>query len=276
MTEHGHHHHPGHAHQHEGNLAEVLDLDAQVLGSYLDGATAWAAELAPAAETIVDVGAGSGAGTLALAGRFPRAEVVALDKSADMLARTLNAARAQGLAGRVRAVEADLNQSWPAIGGADLIWASSSLHELADPQRTMRDMFAALQPGGLLVVVEMDGLPRFLPDNFHDGLESRLHALLARQGWNSHPDWRPGLEKAGFAEVEQRAFPTVGRSTPDLASRYALAFVGRMAPALDGVADAGDLAVLRSLLADGGKDTPLVGPDLVVRGSRTAWAARKP
>jgi SAM-dependent methyltransferase len=176
----------------------------------------------------------------------------------------------------VRAVEADLNQSWPAVGGADLIWASSSLHELADAQRTMRDMFAALQPGGLLVVVEMDGLPRFLPDNFHDGLESRLHALLARQGWNSHPDWRPGLEKAGFAEVEQRAFPTVGRSTPDLASRYALAFLGRMAPALDGVADAGDLAVLGSLLTDGGKDTPLGGPDLVVRGSRTAWAARKP
>ncbi|NVM95993.1 class I SAM-dependent methyltransferase [Arthrobacter wenxiniae] len=278
MTDHNHHHPAGgheHGNHHGDGLAELLDLDAQVLGSYLDAATTWAAELAPAAATIVDLGAGSGAGTLALAHRFPEAAVVSVDKSPDMLGRTLEAARRQGLSGRVRTVEADLDASLPPIAGADLVWASSSLHELADPDHAMREVFAALRPGGVLLVIEMDGLPRFLPDHLHAGLESRLHAALARQGWNSHPDWRPGLELAGFAAVEQRAFPATGSPTPEAESRYARAFLGRIGPALAGIASAEDLYALNRLLDDDGPDSPLRSPELEVRGSRTAWAARK-
>ncbi|WP_113717941.1 methyltransferase [Arthrobacter dokdonensis] len=277
MTDHATHQHPApHTHQHDAGLPALLDLDAQVLGDYLDGAAAWSAGLVHRAGTIVDIGSGTGAGTVALARRFPAAELLAVDRSPDMVARTLGAARSAGVAGRVRAVEADLDRAWPALGGVDLIWASSSLHELADPQRAMRDIFAALNPGGLAVVVEMDGLPRFLPDSFHGGLEPRLHALLARRGWNAHPDWQPGLERAGFADVQRRAFPTEGRPAPELAARYARAFLARMGPALEGVAAAGDLAALRRVLADRGTDSPLGGPGTVVRGGRTAWAARKP
>ncbi|NVM97990.1 trans-aconitate 2-methyltransferase [Arthrobacter sp. SDTb3-6] len=278
MTDHAHHHLAaahGHAHPHEAELADLLDLDAQVLGSYLDDATQWAAGLAPASAGIVDVGAGSGVGTLALARRFPQAEVVAVDRSDAMLSRTVAAARAQGLDGRVRAVRSDVNESWPPELHADLVWASSFLHELTDPDRTMRDIHAALRPGGLLVVIEMDGLPRFLPDAFHDGLESRLHAALAQRGWNSFPDWRPGLERAGFTAVEQRLFPSVGRPTPELASRYARTFLGRMGPALEGIAPPSDLEALQHLLTDDGPGSPLRSPDLEVRGSRIAWAARR-
>jgi ubiquinone/menaquinone biosynthesis C-methylase UbiE len=276
MTDHERHHHPaGHTHHHETGLAEMLDLDAVILGSYLDAATEWAAGLAANPPgTILDVGAGSGAGTLALARRFEQANIVAIDKSTDMLAHTREAATGQGLDAHLSTVAADLDVAWPAIEPADLIWAASSLHELADPEHTLRDMFAGLKPGGMLVVVEMDALPSFLPED--SGLESRLHAALALQGWNSHPDWRPGLERAGFDVVEQRSFPTAARSTPEPTARYAQLFLGRIRRALEGIASTDDLAALDRLLTGDGPESMAKRTDLRVRGSRTAWAARRP
>lgn len=287
MTAHGHHHghshgdHAGHGHSHtsDAELAETLDLDALILGSYLEEATAWAAEMSLAPATIIDVGAGSGAGTLALARRFPAAAVTALDRSAGMLAQTMAAAQANGVGERVTTLEADLNEAWPASASADLMWASSSLHELADPERTMVDMFAGLNPGGLLVVIEMDSLPSFLPESLPEGgsiesgLEARLHEALATSGWNQYPDWTAGLERAGFA-VDRCHFPTEGSTTPELAARYARTFLRRMASALAGTASTADLASLEILLGDGPESLERRG-DLVVRGHRTAWAARK-
>lgn len=284
MSEHSHHHGHGNKHTHshstDAELAETLDLDALILGSYLESATEWAAELLPDPAIIMDVGAGSGAGTLALARRFPEASVTALDRSAVMLAQTLAAAQDQGMAGRVNTVEADLNDAWPASASADLMWASSSLHELANPERTMAEMFAALNPGGVLIVIEMDSLPSFLPESLPEGsavapgVEGRLHAALAGRGWNQYPEWTAGLERAGFA-VERRHFPTLGSSTPELAARYARTFLSRMAFALDGRASSADRASLEVLLGSGPESVERRG-DLVVRGHRTAWAARKP
>lgn len=281
-SDHGHGDHAGHGHSHtsDAELAETLDLDALILGSYLQAATAWTAELVPTPATVIDVGAGSGAGTLALARRFPAAAVTALDRSPGMLAQTLAAAQANGVHGRVETLEADLNEAWPASASADLLWASSSLHELADPERTMVEMFAALNPGGLLMVIEMDSLPSFLPESLPEGgiigpgLEARLHEALATSGWNQYPEWTAGLERAGFA-VERRHFPTEGSTTPELAARYARTFLRRMASALAGTAAPSDLASLEVLLGDGPESLERRG-DLVVRGHRTAWAARKP
>lgn len=289
MSNHSHHHtpanhdHHGHSHSdsHDGGhshgegLAEMLDLDALILGSYLDQATQWAASLSEVEpRVVVDVGSGSGVGTLALARRFPAATIVALDKSAPMLASTLEAATSNGLAERVTGMEADLDRGWPTHAPADLLWASSSLHEVADPARTMGDMFAALVPGGQLIVIEMDSLPTFLPAGAMSGLETSLHAALAAQGWNHHPDWGQGLKDAGFT-VEQRAFPTTGHSTPELTARYARLFLSRIRTTLPGIASPADLGSLDMLLADG-PDSLERRDDLEVRGSRTVWAARKP
>ncbi|ALO67085.1 hypothetical protein AS189_11970 [Arthrobacter alpinus] len=277
----GHSHDPGHSHATDAELAQMLDLDALILGSYLADATAWAAELAVhEPETILDIGSGSGVGSLALARRFPAAHVTALDMSAQMLATTLESAAGSGLDGRIAGLQVNLNEEWPASATADLMWASSSLHELADPERTMAEMFANLNPGGLLIVIEMDGLPSFLPDRLQEGsavgagLESRLHASLASNGWNQYPEWTAGLERAGFA-VERRHFPTRGSATPELAARYGRAFLGRIAPTLAGAVSPSDLASLELLLGNGPESLERRG-DLVVRGHRTAWAASKP
>ena len=112
----------------------------------------------------MDLGCGTGAGALALAQRFGGADVTAVDVSASMLGRLQAKARERGLAGRIRTLQADLDAGWPAVGLVDLVWASNSLHHVEDPDQVLAGAFAALRPGGLLAVAEMDSFPRFLPD----------------------------------------------------------------------------------------------------------------
>ncbi|MFI5085188.1 MAG: class I SAM-dependent methyltransferase [Actinomycetales bacterium] len=297
MAQHPEHQHSGHQnqghqqsrHQHAGpggapdddaGLAEMLDLDAEVLSEYLDMATAWVAQLVPGtSRRIVDLGAGTGTGTLALARQFGSAELVAVDNSASMLERIQAAASRHGVADRLRTVLADLDLAWPDIEAADLVWASSSLHHFADPDRVLRDVHAALNPGGLFMVLEMDDFPRFLPEDVGigaPGLESRCHEAIARQGWNSHPDWGPHLEQAGFVIAARRGISVEANPAADMTRRYAHASLRRIRSALEDMLAAEDLATLDRLLADDGPDALLSRGDLTVRNSRTAWAARRP
>jgi SAM-dependent methyltransferase len=281
MTQHSHHHlSGGQVHHDEAGLADLLDLDAEVLGSYLDEVTEWVGQHAPdVPRTVVDVGAGTGTGSLALARRFSAAAVVAIDRSALMLERLRAAARGQRLADRLRVVQADLDVAWPKVGAVDVVWGASSLHEVADPDRVFRDIYAALNPGGLLVVIEMDALPRFLPDDVglgRPGLESRCHEALAQANWNSHPNWRPHLERAGFEIAAQRSFIIEASTAPPSTGRYAHAYLRRIRSALDGRLATDDLSTLDYLLADDNPHALLRRRDLTVRGSRTAWAARRP
>ncbi|MFI6578620.1 class I SAM-dependent methyltransferase [Nocardiopsis sp. NPDC050513] len=272
-------HHRHRTHDHEAGTADLLDLDAEALGTYLDDLTAWADGHTDAAPGLVaDVGAGTGTGTLALARRFPEARVVAVDRSPLMLDRLRDTARERGEGDRVRVVEADLDAAWPPVGTLDLAWASSSLHHVADPDRLLTDLYAALRPGGLLVVVEMDAPPRFLPEDLgigRPGLEERCHEIGDLGRWNAHPNWGPHLERAGFAVAEERGFDIAVHPAPPSARRYARLYLRRVRSALAGRLDAGDLDTLDRLLADDGPHAITHRGDVAVRGSRTAWAAHR-
>lgn len=276
-----HTHSPGHPHtHHEAGLADLLDLDAEVLGAYLDEVTAWAEPYAPVRPRVIaDVGAGTGTGSVALARRFPDAEIVAVDRSASMLDRVRATAREHGLAERIRTVLADLDTTRLPVDEVDLAWAASSLHEVADPDRVLRDLHAGLTPGGLLVVVEMDELPRFLPDDTgqdRPGLEERCLRALTEAGWNAHPDWHAHLERAGFEVVDRQRFSTEATAAQSNTVRYASTYLARIRDALDDRLDRDDLDRLDRLLSPGSPEHLARRPDLTVRSVRTAWAARRP
>ncbi|MFC7448296.1 class I SAM-dependent methyltransferase [Rhodococcus daqingensis] len=283
MTQHSHQHghpHGHHGHHDEAGLADMLDLDAEVHGACLGEVTDWVGRLAPAApRAVADIGAGTGTGTLALARRFPEAEVIAIDASEVMLERLQASARAGGLVDRLRVVQADLDAGWPAVGAVDVAWAALSLHHVADPDRVLRDIYDALNPGGLLAVVEMDALPRFLPDDVgvgRPGLESRCHEAIARANWNAHPDWRPHLAAAGFDLVEQRTFAFDVSPAQASMARYAHTFLTRVRASLGDSLAADDLGALDQLLAGDHPGSLERRSDLRLRGSRTGWAARRP
>ncbi|WP_328581859.1 class I SAM-dependent methyltransferase [Streptomyces sp. NBC_00370] len=291
----GHHGHHGHRHHDnaggfdEPDMAELLDLDAEVLHAHLTDVTAWLATSAGAAGDIpvrrlLDLGSGTGTGTLALLQRFPDAEAVAVDASAPLLHRLRDKAQAQGVAERVRTVQADLDEAWPDFGDVDLVWTSAALHHMADPDGALREVFAALRPGGLLAVVEMEGFPRFLPDDLgigKPGLEARLHELTSHEHAERVPhlgaDWGPRLTAAGFTVESERRFAVdLLPPLPAATGRYAQAMLRRLRDALADRLGADDRSVLDTLLDSHGPDSVTHRGDLTVRTERPAWLVRRP
>ncbi|MBT2229412.1 trans-aconitate 2-methyltransferase [Nonomuraea sp. NEAU-A123] len=286
MATHQHQDHHSAAGTDDMAMAELLDLDAEVLHSYLSELTAWIGGFAadPAPRRILDLGSGTGTGTFALLERFVQADATALDISAPLLHHLRNKADELGMADRVRTIQADLDATWPDIAPVDLVWASASLHHMADPDRMLTSVFAALRPGGLLVAVEMDSFPRFLPEDLgigRPGLEARCHAAMAEEHAVHVPhlgsDWGPRLIVAGFTIEAERTFAVdLTPPLPASAARYAQASLRRLRSGLKDRLSAGDLAALDALLDGDGPEGILRRGDLHVRTARTVWVARRP
>ncbi|MFC8074549.1 class I SAM-dependent methyltransferase [Streptomyces sp. NPDC057307] len=289
---HPHPHPHAHAHAHAPNghgdhgdhddQSEILDLDAEVLAEHIASITAWLPVKADP-RRIVDLGCGTGAGTLALLKRFPQAEVTAVDTSTSHLNRLRHKAEAAGLADRVRTVQADLDGDWPNLGTPELVWASASMHHMADPDRTLRQVHDTLAPDGLFAVVELASFPRFLPEGApadRPGLEERCHAAIDHHHSEHLPhrgaDWGPKLAAAGFTvEGERTITVNLGPPHTEAVGRYALSSLTRMRGGIAEDLAPEDLAALDRLLDTESPHSIARRDDLTVRTERTVWAARR-
>ncbi|GIH03729.1 hypothetical protein Rhe02_17960 [Rhizocola hellebori] len=256
-------------------MIELLDLDAEVLQDYFRDLISWVGREAAGRPHVVDLGAGSGTGSLALARELPGATVTAVDLSPQMLAHLSSRAESAGLGDRIHTVEADLDQPWPDFGPTDMIWASASMHHMADPAKALDSAFAALRPGGALVIAELDSFPRFLTGTPDEEMELRLHAEMAKRrheaGLHMHENWGDRMSQAGFTSVTQRHFDIELRPPlPLSAKRYAALSLGRMRHGLEGRLPSADLVALEEIAGGlAGRD------DLSVRTERTVWLARR-
>ncbi|MEV6800430.1 class I SAM-dependent methyltransferase [Micromonospora rifamycinica] len=257
------------------SLIELLDLDAEVLHDYFRDMIAWVGREAAERPHVVDLGAGSGTASLALARQLPGATITAVDHSPEMLAHLRARADAAGLADRIRTVDADLDRPWPDLGPVEVIFAAASMHHLADPAGALASAFGAMRPGGLLVIAELDSFPRFLTGTPDEDLESRGHAEAAKRrheaGMHMHEPWGDRMVQAGFTSVTERHFDIDLR--PPLsaaATRYAQVCLGRMRHGLQERLSPRDLAALEEVVEG------LPGrPDLSVRTERTVWLGRR-
>jgi SAM-dependent methyltransferase len=276
---------PGEHGHDEAALTELHDLDGEVLAGYLDQATAWIAATAQAPVTrVVDLGAGTGTGAFALLRRFPEARVTAVDLAPDRLTRLRHRACELGLRDRVDVQAADLDQPWPDLGPADLVWTSMALHHVADPDQALTRIFGLLRPGGSLAVAEttaLESFPRFLPAVAESGLEDRLHHLLTHLLGEQVPelgtDWGPRLTAAGFDVTARRTFAVaLEPPLPPRAGRYAQLTLDRLRTGLGDRLDPADQKALAALVAEEGPDSVRHRGDLTVRATRLAWLARRP
>lgn len=280
---HGHGHAHGDGGAGEASLAQLLDLDAEVLGASLARLAQWVAGHAGAllSGRVLDLGCGTGAGTFALLRESAEAEVVAVDGSELMLGRLMEKARELGVEERVRTVRADLDEAWPDLGTVNVAWTSAFMHHLARPDEGLRRLFAALRPGGLLALIEVDSFPRFLPAELGDGLEERCHAVV--DAWRAQEmphigdDWGALLREAGFTVEQERTFDVeLGSPVSEAARRYARVSLGRTRERVAEQLSGEDLRMLDALLDDDGPESLLRRDDLAVRAKRVAWAARRP
>ncbi|WP_250030374.1 class I SAM-dependent methyltransferase [Paractinoplanes maris] len=260
------------AHDH---FIELLDLDAEVLHDYHHDLITWVGREAADHPRVVDLGAGSGTGSLALARELPGARVTAVDVSPEMLAHVRSGAESAGLTDRIGTVEADLDQPWPDFGPVDVIWAAASMHHMADPARALASAHAALSPGGLLVIAELDSFPRFLTGTADEAVEQLVHEEAAKRrheaGLHMHENWGDRITQAGFTAVTERRFDIdLQPPLPPAANRYAEVSLFRSRHMLEDRLSPSDLAAVEKVVAELPART-----DLSIRTERTVWLARR-
>lgn len=126
-----------------------------------------------APETVYDLGAGAGNVTRLIAGRWPQAQVIGVDGSAEMLTK----AAAENP--RIEWQRADL-AAWRPARTPDVIYSNAALHWLDEHDRLLPALFRTLAPGGVLAVQ----VPRNFGARSHTSITDA--ALAGR--------WRPTLE----------------------------------------------------------------------------------
>ena len=109
------------------------------------------AALASSRVRVADVGCGAGWSTLALAGAFPKAEVVGFDADEASVRDARENAAAHGVRARfeVRDAASLVNE-----GPFDLVLVLEALHDMARPDEALRSMRDALAPGGSVIVAD--------------------------------------------------------------------------------------------------------------------------
>lgn len=167
---------------HKFDPARAASLDAPERQSYLPDDRV-VGLLQPAdGEVVLDVGAGSGRLSLALAKAIPAGKVVAIEENREM-ARLLRE-RVASYA-NVSVVEADVAALPKESLRADRALAVSVLHEL-EVEPALAALAKVLKPRGRLVVVDWErGRPRAVgpPDGHHLYLAEEAAALLAESGF---------------------------------------------------------------------------------------------
>jgi SAM-dependent methyltransferase len=118
---------------------------------------------------VLDVACGGGKWLIAVARRFPATELVGVEYEPDSVARAMRHVSDAGLGQRIR-IEPRTIPDMPFRDQFDLVYLQDALHELRDPVGSLRASWAAVAPGGRLVVLDW-----CLPD---DPADQSLHARL--------------------------------------------------------------------------------------------------
>ena len=170
-----------------GGRAMIADRIAEGLADRLDGA-----DFSP--RRILDLGCGAGAAFADLRRRFPDAEIVGADFSAEMLAQ----ARAAAGAG-VRLILADAEELPLPAAAADFAW--SNLCREWTGENFIPELARVLRPGGLLVFSTLgrDTMREARAALFAAGMEDSAHNFF-----DLH-DLGDALMRSGFAEPVMEA-----------------------------------------------------------------------
>lgn len=179
---------------------------------------ALAEHLDPGGRThVVDLGAGTGALSAALAARFPTMRLTLVDLDAAMLARA--ASRLAGVRDRVTLHEGSFADPLPSCDAAVASLALHHVHDRDDKQLAYANVRAALAPGGILVTADAFvpaceafkvPLMRGWAAHLVSGGDTEAQAYARFAEW-AHEDRYYGIDEelgmlrgAGFREVDVR------------------------------------------------------------------------
>jgi DNA-binding transcriptional MerR regulator len=183
----------------------------------------------PAGSAVLEVGCGTGAQTVTLAGRSPGARITSIDRSSDSLKAARERTRNAGLTD-IRFAEADVYTLPQADGPLthstfDHVFVCFLLEHLPRPVEALQRFRAMLKPGGTITVIEGDhGSTYFHPDSAaaRDAIACQValqrnaggDALIGRQLF-------PLITEAGYHDIAVSPRQVyVDGSRPDLADGF--------------------------------------------------------
>ncbi|HEY7347189.1 MAG TPA: methyltransferase domain-containing protein [Ktedonobacterales bacterium] len=145
---------------------------------------------------VIDLGCGTGELTRRLADALPGSDVLGLDSSPEMLAKSASFVR-PGLRFELGAIEEAVGAGARAAGEWDLIFSNAAIHWVNDHQRLIPRLFSLLRPGGHLVVQ--------LPSNYshptHTLISETVHEEPFAQALNGWSRPVPVLSIEEYAEL---------------------------------------------------------------------------
>jgi trans-aconitate methyltransferase len=211
-------------------------------------------------ETVVDAGCGTGLLTGELLERLPHGRVVAVDRSANMLAEA-SAHLTPRFGDRVSFIQADV-QDLSLPEPVDIFFSTATFHWVLDHPRLFQTLFTSLKPGGRLIA-QCGGGPNIA--QFRERAEALLDSPRYREearGWRSPWEFASAevtarrLADAGFEEVETWLEPRPVRFDEAEAFREFVTSVVLRAH-LDAIDNpASRLALVDELTAMAAKDDP--------------------
>jgi trans-aconitate methyltransferase len=156
-------------------------------------------------ETVVDAGCGTGRLTELLLERLPQGHVIAIDQSANMLARAREHLRPL-YGNHVTFAQHDL-VDLPYVDAADAIFSTATFHWIPDHAKLFATLFRALRPGGWLVA-QCGGANNIRTINERALAILRTPPFAEHAGdwtgpWNfaDAPETEELLKSAGFTDV---------------------------------------------------------------------------
>ncbi|GGV49608.1 methyltransferase type 11 [Streptomyces longisporoflavus] len=200
--------------------ASRLEDQADTLAALLHGGTAY-----PAGSRVLEVGCGVGAQTAHLVDSSPDAHFVAVDRSADSLAKARARVTAHAPDAHVRWCRADLFALPFPDAEFDHIFVCFVLEHLAAAQQALAALRRLLRPGGTITVIEGDhGSAFFHPDSaYARAAIDCLVRLQADGGGNSllGRQLQPLLAQAGYEDVSVRPCTAYAdRTRPELVDGF--------------------------------------------------------
>ena len=189
---------------------------------------------------VLEVGCGTGAQTVILADRSPRAEFTSVDVSEQSLAEAARQVQL-GDCQNVRFVQADIFRLPFQPSGFDHVFVCFVLEHLSDPAGALEALMTVLKPGGSLTVIEGDHGSAY----FHPTSEQARRAiqclidLQQQAGGDSLIGRRlyPLLVRAGYRDVHVTPLVAYADgSRPDLADAITLKTFTAMVEGVEGQA----------------------------------------
>ncbi len=209
----------GYVHGYHSRESERLQDQAGTLVELLHSDTSY-----PAGSIVLEVGCGTGAQTITLAGSSPAAQVVSVDISADSLKEARARASVAGLA-NVEFRQGDIFALPFGPESFDHIFVCFVLEHLSRPLEALTLLSRLLRPGGTITVIEGDhGSAYFHPDSAAARAAIQCQVELQRMAGGNAMIGRqvyPLLVDAGFDSV--RVSPRmvyVDSSRPDLVDGF--------------------------------------------------------